>query len=111
VLPELAKWLDRYFKAEKANSANTASATTGKLYTRLDLPFTNHGLRHGMRDRLVECDGNGLQIDELLGWSDQGMIRHYGRNAVTDQKRALLRKVYSRLIPSKSKDTVIAIRA
>ena len=111
VLPELAIWLERYFKADKALSANTASATTGKLFKRLALPFTNHGLRHGMRDRLVECDGNGLQIDELLGWSDQGMMRYYGSNAVTDQKRSLLRKVYSRLIQNKPKDNVIAIRA
>ena len=97
VLPELDRWLKAYFKQRRASTANSASAAIGKKLETLLPDMTGHGLRHGFKDRLMEADAKAVLVEELLGWSDQSMLRHYGTNSVTDQKRNLMRKVYDKL--------------
>lgn len=100
VLPELAAWLEAYLDHKSASSSNSASAATLKRIKSLGFTgLTNHGFRHGMKQRLVEADAPGHIIDELLGWSEQSMRVNYGYLTVTEQKRRYVQKVYSRILP------------
>ena len=106
VLPPLAEWLERLFAIPRAATANSASAALGK---RLPDPITVHSLRHGFKQRLVEVDAPLHQIEELLGWSQQGMSAHYGVNTVTEQKRAVTGKAYAALGVSQVESNVISL--
>ena len=101
VLPELALWLDRFFRSDGTPSdANSCSASCLKLLKTIDTAekgFTIHGLRHGFKQRLVEVDCPGNLIDELMGWSQQSTSRHYGFNTVTQKKIDYVDLVYGRL--------------
>jgi integrase len=97
VLPELAAWLDLYLSAKRPSSANAASATTGSFMKSHGFDLTAHCLRHGFKQRLVEVDTPSTLIEELMGWSDQSMMRHYGLNAITTKKRRAVQLVYAQI--------------
>jgi integrase len=98
VLPTLAGWLDLYLRMKRPGSANAASATTGSFLKNNGFKLTAHCLRHGFKQRLVEVDTPSNLIEELMGWSDQSMLRHYGVNAVTVQKRKSVELAYDQIL-------------
>jgi integrase len=100
VLPQLATWLDLYFSMKRPSSANAASAATGSFLKNNDFNLTAHCLRHGFKQRLVEVDTPSSLIEELMGWSDQSMMRHYGVNAITAQKRKSVQLAYIQIVGS-----------
>jgi integrase len=110
VLPQLVPHLQALFKQKRSNSPNSAGKVAARRLKMALAGMTIHGLRHGFKDRLMEVDGTRLLIEELLGWSAQGMIHHYGTSAITDAKRNLMRKVYANILPTEG-GNVIPIRA
>lgn len=111
VLPELEVWLDRLFLAKPAGSSNAASATGLKKLKKLGFDFMLHGLRHSFKQRLVETNANAVLINELLGWSIQGMAANYGYNSVTAMKIDAVKKVYSTLMPKNDAGNVYQFKA
>jgi integrase len=97
VLPELASWLEIYMRMKRPSSANAASATTGCFLKTNGFKLTAHCLRHGFKQRLVEVDTPANVIEELMGWSSQSMMRHYGVNAVTGKKRHAIQLAYDQI--------------
>ncbi|MEY5029223.1 MAG: hypothetical protein RLZ63_1538 [Pseudomonadota bacterium] len=104
VLPELAIWLERFFRSnDRPSSSNSASANCLKYLNRIDTEnkgFTIHGLRHGFKQLLVETDCPGNLIDELMGWSQQSMMKNYGFTTVTQKKIDFMTKAYAKILPS-----------
>ena len=104
VLPMLGLWLNRLFSSRGTPKlANTSSANCLKYLNRLDVNkkgFTIHGLRHGFKQLLVEVDCPGNLIDELLGWSQQGMSKNYGFNTVTQKKIDFMNLAYTKILSS-----------
>lgn len=96
-LPELNQWLDLYLSAKRPGSANAASAATAMFLKSNGFRLTAHCLRHGFKQRLVEVDTPSNLIEELMGWSDQSMMRHYGVNAITTKKRVAVQLVYAQI--------------
>jgi integrase len=111
VLPELEVWLDRLFLATPAGSSNAASATGLKKLKKLGFDYMLHGLRHSFKQRLVETNANAILINELLGWSIQGMAANYGYNAVTAMKIDAVKSVYSTLMPKNDTGNVYQFKA
>ena len=97
VLPELNQWLDLYLSAKRPGSANAASAATALFLKSNGFRLTAHCLRHGFKQRLVEVDTPSNLIEELMGWSDQSMMRHYGVNAITGKKRQAIQLAYDHI--------------
>lgn len=103
VLPELAAWLELYFSNRPASSPNSASSATLKWLKRNGIDFGNHSLRHGMKQRLEECNTPLHVIEELQGWSRQTMADNYGFRTANDAKRNALTAVYEKLFPKSAK--------
>lgn len=108
VLPALADWLDLYLRMKRPGSANAASATTGSFLKGNGFKLTAHCLRHGFKQRLVEVDTPSNLIEEIMGWSDQSMLRHYGVNAITVQKRKSVQLAYDQILPIDGSTPTIA---
>ena len=98
VLPELADWLESYMSVNRPSSANAASASLGSFMKNNGINLTAHCLRHGLKQRLVEVDTPSSLIEELMGWSDQSMMRHYGFNVITLKKLNSLKVAYSQIL-------------
>ena len=105
VLPELSQWLDVYLSAKRPGSANAASAATALFLKSNGFSLTAHCLRHGFKQRLVEVDTPSNLIEELMGWSDQSMMRHYGVNAITTKKRVAVQLVYAQIATIEDSNT------
>jgi integrase len=98
VAPELGYWLDLYLNIKRPSSSNTASATVAKFLKNNGFNLTAHCLRHGFKQRLVEVGTPSSLIEELMGWSDQSMMRHYGVNAITLQKIQSVQLAYEQIM-------------
>jgi integrase len=98
VAPELGYWLDIYLNMKRPSSSNAASATTATFLKNNGFNLTAHCLRHGFKQRLVEVDTPSSLIEELMGWSDQSMMRHYGVNAITSQKLQSVQLAYNQIM-------------
>lgn len=110
VLPELEVWLDRLFLARPAGSSNAASATCLKKLKKMGFDYMNHELRHSFKQLLVETNANLVLINELLGWSIQGMAANYGYNSVTAMKIEAVKNVYRVLMPKNDTGNVYQLK-
>lgn len=109
VLPELAEWLEILLEQKPPSTANSASAATLKWLKSQGIDFGNHSLRHGFKQRLIECDVPLYIVEELQGWSRQTMADKYGFLTVSQKKIDAISSVYRKLYPSTAQ--VIPLRA
>ena len=57
---------------------DNCSAAVNKLINSLSPNHTSHSFRHTVRDRLIDASIPSYEVENILGWTGEKMVDHYG---------------------------------
>lgn len=99
VVTPLDRWLDKWLAQSDRGTATSASAVIKRYIQSVGFQFGSHGVRHGFRDVLHECQAYELDIKKLMGWSASGqMIDYYGGRESMEPRRIAMQTAYQKIV-------------